>query len=317
MNGSAVLPNFLIIGAEKAATTWLARCLAEHPSVFVPPEKEIFFFSSRFSRGRGWYASHFRDWSGEPRVGEATPVYLGHPDAPERIRATLGEIDLIVSLRHPVDRAYSAYWHNLRQGRLSPGSDFTRCLEADALEIRSRGEYLPHLLRYLRLFPRERLLVLLYDDIQDEPAQALRRCLEFLHVDPDFRPSTLDMRLNEGGADLTAATGPVRRLRSALRSGFLWARRRNLIPRDLERRLVAGADQAARRAAALAPRTRQYESLAPTLRAELLDRYYWVEIDRLEELLGVDLSPWRAARSRPSDAAPIPAGALGGRSRSA
>jgi len=89
-----VLPNFLIIGAEKAATTWLARGLAEHPAIFLPAEKELFYFSSRYDRGRDWYADHFRDASGHVRVGEATPVYLSHPGTPGRIRETLGEVDL-------------------------------------------------------------------------------------------------------------------------------------------------------------------------------------------------------------------------------
>src|SRR6185503_20533874 len=202
---SANLPNFLIIGAEKAATTWLARSLAEHPDVFVPPEKELFFFSSRFDRGLEWYASHFRERSGEARVGEATPVYLSNPDAPNRIRETLGEIDLIVSLRQPVDRAYSAYWHNLRQGRILPETSFREAIDADAWGIRSRGLYGLHLPRFLAMFPRDRLQVLLYDRIQADPSQQLRASLVFLGVDPAFRPSTLDSRLNEGGTDITAA----------------------------------------------------------------------------------------------------------------
>lgn len=296
--GRIGLPNFLIIGAEKAATTWLARSLAEHPEVFVPPEKELFFFSSRFDRGLDWYAGHFREWSGEPRVGEATPVYLSHPDAPSRIRETLGEIDLLVSLRHPVDRAYSAYWHNLRQGRISPDSPFRAALEADAWEIRTRGLYGMHLARYLALFPRDRLHVLEYDRIQANPARELRVCLEVLGVDPAFRPSTLATRLNEGGADITAATGPVRRIRSALRSGALWARHHGLLPNGLERRLVARADRVARRAASIAPRARAYEPLAPALRAELFEGFYRSDVVRLEALLGLDLAAWRATDTR-------------------
>jgi hypothetical protein len=289
------LPNFLIIGAEKAATTWLARSLAEHPAIFVPPEKELFFFSSRFERGLDWYAEHFRGWTGEPRVGEATPVYLSHPDAPRRIRETLGEIELIVSLRHPVDRAYSAYWHNLRHGRISPGSPFRAALEADAWQIRSRGLYGAHLGRYLALFPRDRLGVLRFERIQASPARALRACLELLGVDAAFRPSTLGARLNEGGADITVATGPVRRVRSVLRSGVLWARRRGLVPGAIERRLVARADRVARRVAAVGPRARAYEPLPEGDRAELFERFYRADLDRLEQLLEMDLSDWRAA----------------------
>ena len=300
----ARLPDFLIVGAEKAATTWLARGLAEHPAIFLPAEKELFYFSSRFGRGLDWYAAHFRDASAEQRVGEATPVYLSHQEAPARIRETLGDIDLVVSLRHPVDRAYSAYWHNLRQGRIATGTPFDVALESDASEIRSRGLYGAHLTRYLELFPRDRLHVLLYDRIQADPARELRVCLELLGVDAGFRPSTLGTRLNEGAADITAATGPVRRVRSALRSGVLWARRHGLVPQAVERRLVARADRIARRAAALGPREQAWTPLPPGPRAELFERYYRADVDRLERILGMDFAVWRASATEPSATEP-------------
>ena len=85
-----------------------------------------------------------------------------------------------------------------------------------------RGEYFTHVARYLQVFPRDRLPVPLYDLVQEDSAREPRRCLEFLGVDPDFRPSTLQLRLNEGGVDITTATGPVRKIRSAMRSGVLW-----------------------------------------------------------------------------------------------
>jgi len=288
-----VLPNFLIIGAEKAATTWLARCLAEHPSAYLPPEKEIFFFSSRYGRGLEWYASHFRDWSGEAAIGEATPVYLSHPEAADRIRATLGEVPLIVSLRHPVDRAYSAYWHNLRHGRIAANREFASAFRADDCEIRTRGEYATHLERYLDRFPRDRLLVLLYDDIRDDPARELRRCLAFLELEESFTPSVLHARLNEGGRDLTAATGPVRSVRSTVRSGALWAIRIGLVPPVVQRRLAPAAERWFGHAAArLGPTTRHYEPLAPNLRDELYLRTYAAGMRRLEDLVGLDLRRW-------------------------
>ena len=293
-----MLPNFLIIGAEKAATTWLARCLSEHPSAYLPPEKEIFFFSSRFERGLDWYASHFRDWACQPAVGEATPVYLSHPEAAARIHATLGEIALVVSLRHPVDRAYSAYWHNLRHGRISPDSDFASSFATDACEIRRRGEYGTHLSRYMPLFPRDRILALVYDEIRDDPGRELRRCLRFLELDETFIPSVLHARLNEGGRDLTAATGPVRTLRAAMRSAALRAIRTGLVPSVVERRLVPAAERWFGRAASgWGPATKRYEPLSAELRRDLFERYYAGEVRRVEGLLGLDLRAWYEDRA--------------------
>lgn len=296
-----MLPNFLVIGAEKAATTWLARCLAEHPSVYMAREKELFFFSARFDRGLGWYASQFRGWSGEPVVGEATPVYLSHSQAPDRIRSTLGNVKLVVSLRHPVDRAYSAYWHNLRHGRFARDSDFRMSFVADEWEIRSRGEYARHLTRYLEQFPRERLLVLVYDEIQDDPSRELRRCLEFLGLDPSFSPRVLHARLNEGSKDVRIASEPARSVRARLRSAALWSLQRGLVPRELEQRLIPASQRIFERLAfGWGPRARAYEPLDTGLRNELFEGYYLAQVTQLEELVQIDLSRWYAPRRPPA-----------------
>jgi hypothetical protein len=305
-----VLPNFLIIGAEKAATTWLARCLSEHPSAYLPPEKEIFFFSSRYARGIDWYARHFRAWSGQHAVGEATPVYLSHPEAAARIRSTLGEISLVVSVRHPVDRAYSAYWHNLRHGRLSPDLDFESAFAVDACEIRSRGNYATHLSRYVAVFPRDRLLVLVYDEIREDPGGEFRRSLRFLGLDDAFTPTVLHARLNEGGRDLTAATAAVRAVRSAMRSGALWAIGKGLVPPVLQRQLVPAAERwFGRVPSGWGATMKSYAPLSPVVRGELFERHYAAEVRQLQEMLGLDLSRWyedRAGDVPPAAASPRP-----------
>lgn len=288
-----MLPNFLIIGAEKAATTWLARCLAEHPSVYMPREKEIFYFSTRFDRGLAWYQAYFRDWSGQVLVGEATPVYLSHPDAPRRIRSTLGEISLVASLRHPVDRAYSAYWHNLRKGRLAPDSDFLTCLQADDWEIRSRGDYLLHLSRYFECFPRERVQVLIYDEVLDDAQRVLGQCLDFLGLDPSFRPRALHARLNEGGKDISVFNKPAKTMRARMRRAMLWAMQRRLIPLRLEQRVVTTGQRAFDRFAyGWGPQARTYEPLPHDVRGELFERYYLAQTKQLEQSLEVNLSRW-------------------------
>ena len=70
-----MLPNFLIIGVQKAATSWLAACLQEHPDVFMSKEKEVHFFDKHFDKGQLWYEAHFADWAGhEARIKYAEPV---------------------------------------------------------------------------------------------------------------------------------------------------------------------------------------------------------------------------------------------------
>ena len=99
-----MLPNFLGIGVQRAATTWLHNCLDEHPQVFVPKDKELHFFSSQFDRGLAWYESCFAAANGQMAVGEITPTYL-HEAPIERIAATLPAARLFLVLREPVARA--------------------------------------------------------------------------------------------------------------------------------------------------------------------------------------------------------------------
>ena len=126
------LPDFLIIGAHRAGTTSLHDALFRHPCI-VPnfPRlqriKGVRFFDEHFYRGTDWYRSHFAT-SASRRVlerlrgapilaGEASPYYLFHPLAAERAFAVVPAAKLIVLLRDPVDRAYSHWRRERREGR--------------------------------------------------------------------------------------------------------------------------------------------------------------------------------------------------------
>jgi hypothetical protein len=284
-----MLPNFLIIGTQKAATTWLAACLGEHPDVFIAKKKEIYFFNVHFDRGLDWYEAYFSDWSGQIAIGEATPGYISHPDAPERIRATLGNVKLIASLRHPVDRAYSAFWHYLRAGRIPPDADFcTFFRQNDQFEIRSRGYYFAQLSRYFEYFPRENLLVLIYKEIFQDSQQAITNCLKFLEMDLQFEPSALTVKVNRGGRDIGIFHGQA----LALRPTLLRAANMHLLPRPLRKLLFAVGRRAfAKLAFEGGAKKRHFERLGDDLRRELLSDYM-PDIRRLEGLLDRDLSIW-------------------------
>ena len=138
-------------------------------------------------------------------VGEATPGYISHPDASQRIRDTLSDAKLVASLRHPVDRAYSAFWHHMRAGQLDPGADFVTLFRQDGqFGLRSRGYYFTQLSRYQKYFACGNLLVLIYEEISNDNREAIGNCLKFLEVDTQFEPSALDSRVNRGGRDLSA-----------------------------------------------------------------------------------------------------------------
>lgn len=273
-----MLPNFLIIGAQKAATSWLAQCLGEHPDIFMAKNKEIYFFSDLFGvKDLKWYESNFSSWAGQAIIGEATPGYISHPEAPGRIHASLGSVKFIASLRHPVDRAYSAFWHHLSRGRIPMDADFRTFFEVgDHFELRSRGNYFTQLSRYLKYYPRENLLVLVYEEVANNPEKAILDCLEFLGLDSGFVPKQLDVKINRSKGV------------SVMQNQFLALRRvKHLVPRRLRNPLGAVRDHVSE----WSPKKLNYVRLAEELRQELLS-YYMADIKQLENLLSRDLSIW-------------------------
>jgi hypothetical protein len=212
-----MLPGFLIIGARKGGTTSLYAYLTEHPQVLPALEKEIFFFIGNYDKGPAWYRGHFptllhcslaeRAAGGRVITGEATANYLHHLEVPERVGRLLPDVKLVVVLRDPVDRAISDYFHGVRHGRYTPASRPLEPLverELEQLEGRGgdagadqrggrvvgiveRGLYLNHVMAWLRVFPREQMLILLSDDLYRDPGAEYAKLTAFL----DLRPHAL------------------------------------------------------------------------------------------------------------------------------
>jgi hypothetical protein len=195
------LPDFLILGAQKAGTTALYAYLRWHPGLTGPAWKEVSYFDRHYRRGARWYRGHFPLRPGDRVVGEASPGYLFHPLAPSRVKATVPEARLIALLRDPVDRALSHYHHEVALGR--EPLTFEQAIEAEPERTRgeeerlsrepdyfshtwwdytylARGRYAEQLERWLAVFPREQLLVLASDELAAEPGQTFARVLEFL-----------------------------------------------------------------------------------------------------------------------------------------
>jgi hypothetical protein len=200
-----MLPNFLVIGSQKAGTTSLYNILKEHPQVFMAEKKEVnfFFLDSEFRKGIEHYQKFFSDISpGKIACGEASPGYICHPLAPARIKEYLPNVKLILTVRNPIERAYSQYWDN--RMTLSEPHEFAQTLDFalnDTYEpgkpgYFSRGTYMQYIQRYLKLFSPDQLLVLLFDDLRQDPSKFYRMCFEFLGVDSDFRPPDMDRAFN-------------------------------------------------------------------------------------------------------------------------
>ena len=194
-----MLPNFIIIGAPRAGTTWLAANLREHPEIFMPPVKELHFFDAEYEKGIPHYERWFNQASGEPAVGEATPSYLYLPFVAERIAAHLPDIKLIACLRDPVERLYSRYWNAKAKYPENTDLTFEQKLEKKPLFIHE-GLYADHLERYFRLFPRENILITFYEDLKDNPGGYLRNIYRYLSVDEGFESPLLKQTVNSAAS---------------------------------------------------------------------------------------------------------------------
>ena len=187
-----MLPTFIGIGAQRTGTTWIYHCLKEHPEVFVPEEKELNFFSQHYARGIEWYESHFQPEPQHKAVGEISPIYLADHAALQRLAAGISEALLFAVVRHPIDRAYSAY--ELHQERFPDG--FRAACEHRPDYLIEWGFYARHLKRLYELYDQRLVRVLVYDDLEKEPQRFLASLLEFLNVDPNFAPSCIQTRFN-------------------------------------------------------------------------------------------------------------------------
>jgi hypothetical protein len=217
-----VLPDFLIIGAQRSGTSSLFKYLAAHPCVRRAIRKEVSFFSRWYSKGEDWYRSHFPT-SLEVRLlqslrasriltFEASPSYFYHPHAGGRASQLIPEAKIVVLLRNPIDRAFSDYRHMVRLGYET--LSFEEAIEKEAERIQaererlledhsydsptflrfsyySRGLYADQLEVWFSHFPRERFFIARSEDFFARTGEIYGQILSFLGISqwmpPGFR----------------------------------------------------------------------------------------------------------------------------------
>ncbi len=308
-------PDFFIIGAPKSGTTSMYEYLKGHPQVYMSPSKEPKYFSPDVLGGRprrlhypedeAGYLALF-DGAGEAkRVGEASTTYLYSPKAATLIHDFQPAAWIVAMLRDPVEMVYAMHNERVSNGR-EEILDFEEALEAD--EDRHAGRRLPpgsnelgatyrhralfgaHLKRWFETFGRERIHVIIFEDMVVDPAAAFRRLLQFLDVDDDYVPPSFTVY----NASHRRRRGPLRRL---LRSPLATWTARDLLPR------VLGPDRAtnvmrslhhSRLDRRVAPRP----PLAPNLRRRL-ELEFASDVALLSELLDRDVAAlwWNVDRS--------------------
>ncbi|WP_423820961.1 sulfotransferase [Salinisphaera sp. SPP-AMP-43] len=303
------LPDFLIAGAMKCGTSTLHWLLDSHPDIHMPRD-EIGFFDiddvyqhsdfwvhrkNRWHRPSviddpdhywRWYREQFKGSGHESIVGEDSTTYLASARAFERIAAQPKPIKIIVSLRHPVDRAYSQYWHELKAGRARYSFEDTVTMAPHM--VLGRSEYRDQIARLLRHIPREQIFFFVLEDFLADRAPYLNNVFDFLGADPArFDNLNLDIRAN---LSKTPRAPALHRVKNAI------MQRR--IPSRYSARLGFDADRTiGRRMANKISHYADRLSLSTDIRPpamrpgtrDMLDSYFSEQFRDLNDLVGFDL----------------------------
>ena len=213
-------PDFAVIGAKRGGTTSLYNYLLEHPAIqpLFPGRQHIkgpHYFDSEYGRGPAWYRSHFPLRLGDGHLirpgirpamaGEASPYYLFHPLAAQRLAQVYPDVRLIVFLRDPVERAYSHFKERTHHG--GEWLTFEQALAAEPERLRgeaeriaaepgyrsvahenhsylAQGRYLDMLPRWFGLFPRDQFFIAASEDFYADPERLVNEVWAFLGLPP-------------------------------------------------------------------------------------------------------------------------------------
>ena len=292
-------PNFIIIGAMKAATTSLYTYLKQHPDVFMTTIKEPMFFNN-FQKKNNFkvagrktkkittfeeYYPLFDAVKNEKAIGEASPAYISNENCPSLIKQHLPDTKIIAVLRQPVARAYSNFLH-ARMADREPIADFETAFNKEAVRkaenwsplyhYKDKGYYAEQLERYFALFPKENIKVLLFEDLVENPIKTTQEVFKFLNIDKSFIPDT-SKKVNVSGTPKGLFGLFIMKLRYY-----------NLIPNIqfssyLPNFIIQFIFNSAYKKAS---------PLAPEIKKRITHTFYKEDILKLEKLIGKDLQHW-------------------------
>lgn len=275
------LPDFIAVGPQRTGTTWLHKVLGGH--VGLPTIKETDFFSKHYDRGLEWYRAFFGNCAANLPMGEIDPNYFGIVEVCERIAHHIPHAKIIVTLRDPVERAYSSYRIMRRDAWTRVGFEET---VARNNVIRESSRYSFHLKNWWDHFGRDRVIVLMYENLEADPQAFLDRICAFIGI----------ARIVVEGSAL--ATERVNTVTHAPRSRRIAQNARNA--RDWMRvhrwhRAIDVLDKAGVWRYCFGG-GEEFQSMDPQVEARLRE-HFRPEVEALEELLGRDLSAWKGVRT--------------------
>lgn len=282
---SRMQPDVVFIGPTRSGTTWVDAYLRSRGDVALPQKmKESFFFDKRYDRGIDWYRSLFSAGPYTRLAVEVAPSLFHKPQATERLADALSEATVVVTLRNPIERAVSHYFHYRRAGQ--PALPFMEMVRRKP-DIVEAGLYHKHLARWRRTLGDDRVHTLVYDDLRRDPEMfCAQLCARLgLPYAPPYRVDREELAANPGS--LPPFPFAARWMSQAVRT----ARR-------------MGADGLVNSFRSVAPLRAVFgRPVKPEIRSDVaaqawaLRGIFLEDLEQLEAMLGRDLGSWRKGGS--------------------
>jgi hypothetical protein len=302
-----ILLDFLIIGAQKSGSTFVHKCLEEHPQVFMPSGEVPFFENPDYQTADfSQLTVLFKGATDQQILGIKRPNYLHKPECPERIHRHFPDAKLIAVLRNPVDRAISGYFHEMKNGFIPvklPEKGMLQLLDGKYKDLYPRskeiidfGFYYRHLRRYLKYFSRKQILILFFDDLVNNPLKSIKQAYKFLNIDSQYIPTSLNSKPQAGIYSL------VRLKFQNLRNPFLYTYnqdRTRLYEKQQTAldRLVIKVINVIDRLLLLPVFGNSKPKFSHALKQRIF-KIYQKDINSLEGLLRLRLTQWKPAQNR-------------------
>tara|TARA_R110002096_G_scaffold16243_3_gene55553 strand:- start:2205 stop:3089 length:885 start_codon:yes stop_codon:yes gene_type:complete len=293
-----ILPNLLVVGAQKAGTTSLYELLKTHPE-FHLPVKEIKFFhrDEHYQKGINWYAQHFKDYTGQKYIGDFTPDYMAYSWSAERIYKQLGkDIKIIFILRHPVNRAYSQF-NFFRMHGVESQYDFKKAIENEEIDLEqnkftnwytpanyiSRSIYTPQIARFLNYFDQKNIHIVIFEELflqkTKESIQELEHFLDLNLVQLISNPTKSNASQLPRYKNLKLFYIKIKRILNPLKIIFHFfgvTKILKSINRKVEKNLQKAPDKLSKK---------QINSIT--------EKYFYRDILELEKIIGREIKIWK------------------------
>jgi Sulfotransferase family len=272
------LPSFIGVGPPRTATTWLHQVLAGHAS--LPQEKkETDFYSKNYAKGYDWYRYYFRDADPRLPMGEFSPTYFISDDARQRIARDIPGCRIICTFRDPVARAYSQW--RLMVRNVWTKSDFATAVLKHR-ELRESSRYAHYLGEWQKSVGAANVLVLLHEDLEADAQAFVDRVCDFIGA----------ARFSVGSSSVAGQR--VHGVPVAPKSRRLARNARNLMGwlNDHRYHRLANSFRQSALWHFCAERGEPFQPVSPEVDSQLRE-YFRAEVERLEQMLGRDLSAWK------------------------